>query len=427
MKRIMFIHHAGTKGGSFDSLFYLLEALDQSQYEVVVCASTKCFQDAVEASFTDKGFKTCSCDLPMFRHTTGGDYNLFRKSGLQGIWCWFRHYSLAKLELKALLNTVKPDMVHFNSLTLAPYACAVKSSGIPVVVHVRESVLSGIMGVRRAWLRWHLVKYADKVIVICRANLSKLNLPDGKGTVIYNPVPLFKFDWQIAKSVARKRLGVPVGAKVVLMTVSAGARIKGYVQFIEAMKKIVITRRDLWCLTPGYIPPESPHPEINSIRRVAALTLGRYRGQKQLYELGNADILRRRMLGGAYARNIELWIAAADVVCVPYIKPHFSRTILEAGAMKKPVVASRIEGIEECVEDGKTGFLVPPGDVKRLCEALRRLLDDDLLRKSMGESNYLLTTALGDSLVSAQKIMHLYKELLSQKLNTECFKNNKGY
>lgn len=61
-------------------------------------------------------------------------------------------------------------------------------------------------------------------------------------------------------------------------------------------------------------------------------------------------------------------------------------SVLEAMAAGLPVVASRVGGIPEQVADGVTGLLVPVGDAERLAEALRRLLDDPELRRSLGSA-----------------------------------------
>ena len=51
-----------------------------------------------------------------------------------------------------------------------------------------------------------------------------------------------------------------------------------------------------------------------------------------------------------------------------------------------PVVATKVGGVPELVEDGVTGFLVPPRDPQALAKALQRLIDDPELRRRMGEA-----------------------------------------
>jgi glycosyltransferase involved in cell wall biosynthesis len=57
---------------------------------------------------------------------------------------------------------------------------------------------------------------------------------------------------------------------------------------------------------------------------------------------------------------------------------------MEAMAMGRPVVASRIGGLPDIVVDGETGFLITPGDYRALREAVQRLLSDQALRERMG-------------------------------------------
>jgi glycosyltransferase involved in cell wall biosynthesis len=61
------------------------------------------------------------------------------------------------------------------------------------------------------------------------------------------------------------------------------------------------------------------------------------------------------------------------------------RSIIEAMMSGLPVVATRVGGVPELVEDGVTGFLVPPKDPQALAKALQRLLDDPELRHRMGQ------------------------------------------
>ena len=64
----------------------------------------------------------------------------------------------------------------------------------------------------------------------------------------------------------------------------------------------------------------------------------------------------------------------ADAVLSPATLPEaFGRVAAEAGAMRKPVVASDLGGQRETVIDGATGFLTPPGDVEALADAIEAL------------------------------------------------------
>jgi starch synthase len=58
--------------------------------------------------------------------------------------------------------------------------------------------------------------------------------------------------------------------------------------------------------------------------------------------------------------------------------------VLEAMASGTPVVASRVGGLAEVVQDGETGFLVPSGDVGALRERLEQVLGDPGLARRLG-------------------------------------------
>ncbi|BEP13635.1 hypothetical protein acdb102_19460 [Acidothermaceae bacterium B102] len=64
----------------------------------------------------------------------------------------------------------------------------------------------------------------------------------------------------------------------------------------------------------------------------------------------------------------------------------FGMVLLEAGAVGRPVIGSRIGGLSTAVVEGETGLLVPPGDVEALAQAIKRLHDDAQLGLSMGSA-----------------------------------------
>ncbi len=76
--------------------------------------------------------------------------------------------------------------------------------------------------------------------------------------------------------------------------------------------------------------------------------------------------------------------AAASVFCLPSFAEGVPGVLMEAMAMETPVVSTRITGISELIDDGRTGLLVAPGRADLLADALERLLLDPTLRREMG-------------------------------------------
>ncbi len=84
--------------------------------------------------------------------------------------------------------------------------------------------------------------------------------------------------------------------------------------------------------------------------------------------------------------DVPALVSRADVFVHNATAEAFGFTIAEAMAAGRPVVATRVGGVPEVVEDGVSGLLVPPGDVDALAQALSRVVSDAGLRQTLGEN-----------------------------------------
>ena len=82
---------------------------------------------------------------------------------------------------------------------------------------------------------------------------------------------------------------------------------------------------------------------------------------------------------------LSTYYRAADVVLVPSRSESFGLVALEAAACGTPVIASAVGGLLTLVDDGDTGFLVPGRDPDEFARLAARLLDNDLLARSMSQ------------------------------------------
>ncbi len=107
----------------------------------------------------------------------------------------------------------------------------------------------------------------------------------------------------------------------------------------------------------------------------------------------------------------------ASVVVLPYIEGSQTGIIPIAYSFKKPVIVTNVGSISEVVEDGVTGFIVPPRDSRALADAIINILKDDDLRKRMGENAYrkMKEELSWDKI--AEKTIETYNAVIKEKEN----------
>lgn len=139
---------------------------------------------------------------------------------------------------------------------------------------------------------------------------------------------------------------------------------KGIVELAEAWGDLRNEFPDLHLLMVGPIEPEDPIP-------------------MQVEERLRRDP-RVHLIGEEW--DTPPLYATMDLVVLPTYREGLPTVLLEAAAMSLPVVATRVSGCVDVVEDSLTGTLVPPYDPQRLAEAIRRYLKDPQLRRHHGSA-----------------------------------------
>ncbi|MCU0586964.1 MAG: glycosyltransferase family 4 protein [Syntrophobacteraceae bacterium] len=157
--------------------------------------------------------------------------------------------------------------------------------------------------------------------------------------------------------------GIPLDAPV--LGIAAVLRSwKGHKVLLEAMKPILQAFPEARLCIVGDGP----------MRKVIEARIG---------ELGLQD----RVLMTGYREDVVQVIAAFDIaVMASYASEGIPQFALQAMALSKPVVATRVGGIPEVVLHGETGLLAEPKDPASLAEAVLALLADPALRKKLGDN-----------------------------------------
>ncbi len=109
-------------------------------------------------------------------------------------------------------------------------------------------------------------------------------------------------------------------------------------------------------------------------------------------QAASAELGGIRFLGWQDQASVRRWMRGATALCVPSITARagdsegLPNVLLEAMAEAAPVIGARSAGIGEAVEDGVTGFMVPPGEAAPIATALAALAGDPALRRRFGEA-----------------------------------------
>lgn len=85
-------------------------------------------------------------------------------------------------------------------------------------------------------------------------------------------------------------------------------------------------------------------------------------------------------------RDLAALYHLSDIFALPSYSEGFPNTVMEAMACGKAVVTTPTDGALDLVEDGKTGLMVEAGSAKQLAEKLQQLIQDDALRKALGQA-----------------------------------------
>jgi glycosyltransferase involved in cell wall biosynthesis len=135
---------------------------------------------------------------------------------------------------------------------------------------------------------------------------------------------------------------------------------------------------------------------------------------KQLKSLVHQLNITEHIIFSGYRDDIPQIMEVIDIFLFPSFSESFGRSLLEAMAASKPIIASNVGGIPEVVVDGETGMLIPPGNSTELAAAISYLLKNNNLRKKMGTKGRKRVEELFTMEKNVKSIEKLYIELEKQ-------------
>jgi glycosyltransferase involved in cell wall biosynthesis len=94
------------------------------------------------------------------------------------------------------------------------------------------------------------------------------------------------------------------------------------------------------------------------------------------------------VIGPGRSDDLDQYYQRASVFCMPTYREPFGIAFIEAMAARLPIVATRVGAIPDFVEEGRNGWLVEPGDIPGIADALISLLKNPGMAAEFGEHSY---------------------------------------
>jgi len=314
-----------------------------------------------------------------------------------GVWTEMK----AIASLRGLIRDFRPHVVHTHTSKAGALGRLVaRVLRVPVICHtfhghVLEGYFSPLVSATLVRTESLLARLTDVVFVLGprnRADLIRLGI--GRRVEMIPP----GFDLKRLRALGqerapdcRKHLGVPDGSPV-LLALGRLASVKGIDVLLEALERLKCqdVRPHLLVVGDG--------PRRSSLEALAD-------------DLGLQT--RVRFLG--WKADIREVLGAADLLVLPSRNEGYPHAVIEAMAAGIPVIASAVGEVPELVEDGATGFLVPPDDPDALASRIRSVVSDPDILNALGKAATGILSRCHREEDMVARTCAMYRGLLAEK------------
>jgi glycosyltransferase involved in cell wall biosynthesis len=171
--------------------------------------------------------------------------------------------------------------------------------------------------------------------------------------------------------------------------------------------------KGVWTLLKAFVHIIEDHPQVRLV--MAGAPHVSISGNVVQHFLADHKIADKvEFVGHVQKEKIGEYYERCSLYAAPSYYETFCISAVEAMLHGKPVVASSETSLEEILEDGKTGLLVPLGDDKALAEAILRLLNDEGLAKRMGEAGREKAAQYQPDFI-AEKTLEFYENVVNKE------------
>jgi len=339
-----------------------------------------------------------------------GEVRVFEIKPLVTIYRIPHTLSFPLLKLAEIVKKRNIDVIHAlndHSTNVAVSALVAEAVGIPFVYTIQgpgtrtgHPLVDSIVGLYDLTVERWLSKEAQRVILLSKGLLPiarKLRVEKEKIAVIPSGIDSTFFDparVDVNREMNRLRLEYNLSNEVIVGYVGRLDPAKGLTYLFSAVEAI-----------------QDKCPNI------ALLIVGDGALRDTLER--RAKNLQVRTIFAGWQRNVAPYYHLMDVFVLPSLFEGLPNVILEAMAMRTPVIATNVGGSPDVLSNGENGFLVPAGDIQRLASALETLVKDNRLRVKMGNANRQKVEENFAWSKTVRMVEKIYSELVSVGQSTE--------
>lgn len=259
-------------------------------------------------------------------------------------------------KVKSLLKLGNIDLVHVHGTRAASNLLwASKSSNIPILYTIHGWSYHDNQPIYIKRLRVlsenYLTKRMDVNISVSQSNYQtgRENFCDFKSIVINNGIDFKKFNPHRQLTDIRIPLNIP-GDSLLVTYIARMTEQKAPLIMLQAFKLVTKECPDAFLLMVG-------EGELRKRAEMTAEKLG----------------IKHRVAFENFRTDIPEILQSSDIYCLPSLWEGLPIGLLEAMAMNKAVIASKVDGSKEIIKDNKNGLLINPGSVTELSQAIIRL------------------------------------------------------
>jgi len=289
------------------------------------------------------------------------------------------------------------DLIHGQMLVPDGFAAAMLGREFKKPALATELGYAAVLARGKLWeraqVRWALENLDQTVFVSqALADLTcSLATPRRPPKVVYTGLDAELFTPGDKKE-ARRKLALPMEGKILLHVGEHNVN-KGVQDLLEAFRLLADHCRESFLYLVG----------AGSLDSLLTTKIKEYGLVDRIFLAGNQP-----------HEQIPFWLQACDLVVHPTrYREGLPNALVEASAMARAIVATRVGGIPEVVTDQETGILVAPGDIRALAASIRQLLEDPQLSQQMGEKGRKKALARFSWKRHGDEMIQIYQSVLN--------------